>query len=389
MRTKKVLVAIVACALVALLAIATVSASNHWRVFSYPADIHVEGTITLENLETEFTTDLPVNEDFSALVPIYVNPGTYKVGFIGKAVASASDDSIKLHGLIIVPELVVPLVKRGNFFVNFRVDKTDDFPDGIYIAHGELEITVSPIQPGEAKVIWVHMKGLVTSYGGENATGGIMAHARIAEEKDDWAKVHGFLTQQTPVTDTSAEYTFSLLAFRLANTTEVTLNDDYGNDLNISGLWDVYEVTFTHSDDKWTRTIEQILKEASGDLIVNLNGYAETEVAIEPETYEPIPISTAGTFTLDIDGLKTIAGNVRFYHIRYGGFFEPLVPIRQISADHNGDWKVNIRDLIKVAKSYGATLGTPRYDFFSDTNFDWKVNINDLFDIAKTYGQEY
>jgi len=387
MRTKKVLVAIVACTLVAMLAIATVSASTGWRVYSYPADIHVEGTITLDKVETESTTDLPINEDFSALVPMFVNPGTYDVGFFGKAVVS--DGSIKFHGLIIVPELVVPLVKRGSFYVNFRVDKPDDVPDGIYVAHGGLEITISPIQPGEAKVIWVHMKGLVTSYGGGDAFGGIMAHARIVEEEDDWARVHGFLTQQTQVTDTSAEYTFSFLAFRLANTTEVTLNDDDGNDLCISGLWNVYEVTFTHFDNKWTRTIEQMLVEASGDLIVNLNGYAEPDVAIESETYERIPLSTAGTFTLDIDSLETIAGNVIFYHIRYGGFFEPLLPIRRVSADHNGDWKVNILDLIKVAKSYGATLETPRYDFFSDTNFDYSVDIKDLFDIAQTYGQEY
>jgi hypothetical protein len=388
MCNKKTLFGIVALVLAAMLTLTTVSASEtaRWRLYSYPAHIHVEGTITLEDIETDFTDDIEINETFAALVPIYVNPGTYHVGFIGKAVAS--DDSIKLHGLIIVPTLVVPLVKRGSFYVNFRVDKPDDVPDGIYIAYGELEITISPIQPGEAKVIWVHMKGLVTSYGGKDAFGGIMTHARIAEE-EDWAKVHGFLTQQAPVTDTSAEYSFSFLAFRLANATEVALNDDDGNDLYISGLWNVYEVTFTHFDNKWIHTIEQILGEPSGDLIVNLKGYAEPDVAIESETYEPVPISTGGNFTLDIDGLEPIAGNVVFYHIRYGGFFEPLLPIRRVSADHNGDWKVNILDLIKVAKSYGATLGTPRYDFFSDFNFDYSVDIKDLFDIAQTYGQEY
>jgi len=369
MRSKKTLVATVACALVAILAIATVSASNQWRVFSYPADIHVEGTITLENLETEFTTGLAVNEDFAALVPIYVNPGTYDVGFIGKAVAS--DDSIKLHGLIIVPTLVVPLVKRGSFYVNFKVDKTNDFPDGIYIAHGELEITISTIQPGEAKIIWVHMKGLITSYGGEGAIGGIMAHARVADEEEDLAWVHGFLTQQTPVTDISEEYTFSFIAFRLVNTTEVALNQD-GHDLYISGLWSAFNITWTYYDHNWTRTIEQICEKEFGELNVNLE--------------------TTGTFTLQIDDedLELIEGVVIFYHIRYGGFIEPrLFQMARVNADCNGDWKVNIIDITKMAKSYGATLGRPGYDFFLDVNFDYEINILDLASTAQTFGQKY
>ena len=367
MRNKKALVGIVALVLAALLVVTPVGAFQH-RFYSYPADIHIEGTITLENLETDSVTDIKVFEDFAALVPIFVNPGTYDAGFIGKAVAS--DGSIKFLGLIIVPTLVVPMVRRGNFWVNFRVDKPDDLPNGIYIADGELEITISPIQPGEAKVIWVHMKGLVTSFGGEEAFGGVMAHARVAEEEDDWAMVHGFLTQQTPPTEVSEEYTFSFLAFRFANTTQVTLNDDFGNDLNISGSWNVYEVTWTYFDNSWTRTIEQILEEAPGDLTVNLE--------------------TTGTFSLAIDDLDPIKGNVIFYHIRYGVFIEPpMLSIRRVSADFNGDWKVNMIDIAKTARSYGATIGTPRYDFLSDINFDYHINIIDVSTVAQAFGQEY
>lgn len=367
MRSKKTLSAIVAFAFVAMLGIAAVGASERWRVYSYPADIHVEGIITLENVETEFTTDLEVSEDFAALVPIYVNPGTYDAGFIGRAVAS--DESIKFKGLITLPALIVPQGKRGNFFVNFRVDKSNDFPDGIYIAYGELEITISPIQPGEAKVIWVHMKGLVTSYGDKEAFGGIMAHARVADEEDDWARVHGFLTEQTPVTDTSAEYTFSILAFKLANTTEVELNNE-GSDLQILGLWNVYEVNWTYYDNTWTRTITQILEGESGALKVNLEN--------------------TGVFSLQISDLEPIEGNVLFYHIRYGGFMgPPLLPMARVNADYNGDWKVNIIDITTMAKSYGASLGRPGYDFFLDVNFDYEINILDLASTATTFGQEY
>lgn len=271
-----------------------------------------------------------------------------------------------------MPALVVPMLRRGNFFVNFRVDKPNDLPYGIYIAHGELTVTVSPIEPGEAKVIWVHMKGLVTSYGDEDAFGGIMAHARVAEEEDDWARVHGFLTQQTPATDASGEYTFSFLAFRLVNVTEVALNHESGNDLHISGLWNVYNVTCTYYDHDWTRTAEQIVEEKPGVLNVNLEN--------------------TGTFTLEIedDALELIEGNVLFYHIRYGGFLGPrLFQMARVNADCNGDWKVNIIDITKLARSYGATLGKPGYDFFLDVNFDYEINILDLANTAQAFGQEY
>jgi len=370
-RVKKTFVGIIAFALAALLAVTSVSASEHLKFYSYPAGIHVEGTITLKNIETEYTIELDVNENLTALVPIFINPGTYDgVGFLGRAIAS--DRSIKFHGLITLPSLVLPpLGRRGSFFVNFRVDKPNDLPDGIYFAQGELEITISPIQPGEAQVIWVHMKGLVTSYGGQDAFGGIVAHARVAEEEDDWARVHGFLTQQTPVTDISEEYTFSFLAFRLANTTEVQLNYE-DNDLYISGSWNVYNVTWTYFDNSWTQTIEQIVKEESGELKVNLE--------------------TAGTFALEIDDpeIEPIAGLVIFYHIRYVAFIEPtMLPIRRVGADYNGDWKVDIVDLARTARSYGATIGTPRYDFLLDMNFDYVINIIDVSNVAQTFGQEY
>lgn len=370
MRNKKTFVGIIALVLAAMLAVATVCASERarWRFYSYPADIHVEGTITLQDIETDSAIELEVTEDFTALVPMFIDPGTYEAGFLGKAVAS--DDSIKFHGLMAIPSVIVPLVRRGSFWVNFRVDKSNDLPDGIYIARGELTITISPIQPEEAKVIWVHMKGLVTSYGSEKAIGGIMAHARMHEEEDDWARVHGFLTQQTPVTEISEEYTFSFLAFRLVNTTEVALNHE-GNDLYISGLWNVYNVTWTHYDHNWTRTAEQIVEEGSGVLTVNLEN--------------------TGVFTLQIedDDLEPIEGIVIFYHIRYGGFIERVRAMARVNADSNGDWKVNILDIAKVARSYGATLGKPGYNFFLDVNFDYEINILDLANTAHAFGQKY
>jgi len=364
MINKKILSAIMVFALTALLAMTSVNASSMFD--SYPADIHAEGKMTLRDVTTAFETELNINTNFTALVPFFINPGAYDVNFIGRAIVS--DDSIKFKGLIAIPSLATPLVRKGNFWVNFRVEKPEEveITDRMYIATGELSITISRILSGPTNVVWVHLKGLVTSYGGKDSYGGIMAHAKIGE----WARVHGFFTQQALADDTSVGYTFSFFAFRLVNTTEVELNHDT-DDLYISGLWNVYNVTWTHYDHDWTLTVEQITGE----------GYGELKVAIEPE---------AGIFTLRIEGLELIEGKVIFYHIRYCGLIEPTtLPIARVNADYNGDWEVNMLDVTNVAKRYGATIGKPRYNFFLDVNFDYVINILDLASVAQQFGQEY
>jgi len=368
-------------ALTALLAVTSVQALPRFDLHSYPAEIQLLGTMTLKEITTDSATNseipLDIDTNFTALVPFYINPGDYEAYFLGIAVAS--DDSIKFKGIALIPSLVTPGVHKGNFWVNFRIDKPESLADGIYVATGEMSIAISPVAP-DTKVIWVHMKGMITSYNNSAALGGIVAHAKIGE----WAKVHGFFTPQPIVEEAAEDYTFSFFAFRLVNATTVELNHD-DDDLYISGHWDVYNVTLTYYDHDWTLKVEQLLEETEGELMVHLDGYVESDVALESETNERTSLSTAGTFTVDLNGLEPIAGTVIFYHLRY------CLPIRYPTpmTDHNGDWKVNMLDVANVARSYGSTIGRPGYNFFLDVNFDFIINIVDLSSTAQAFGQEY
>jgi len=362
--------AIIVFALTALLGIASVNALPMFH--SYPADIQLDGTLTLKSITTDFESEeIHIITNFTALVPFFINPGVYEaINFTGRAIVS--DDSIKFKGLILILSPAIPILRRGNFWVNFRVEKPADvsLPDGMYIAIGEASITISPIVPGPARVVWVHMKGFVTSYGGEDSYGGIVAHARIGE----WARVHGFFTKQIIAYDISEDYTFSFFAFRLVNTTMVELNYE-DDDLFISGLWNVYNVTWTYYDHDWTLKVEQLIEEEYGELVVTLESEGYTEVSI-PE---------AGHFTLGIIGLESIEGAVSFYHLRYCSPIELPAPM----TDFNGDWKVNMLDIANIALRYGATIGRPGYNFFLDINFDYVINILDLGSVAQAFGQEY
>lgn len=59
-----------------------------------------------------------------------------------------------------------------------------------------------------------------------------------------------------------------------------------------------------------------------------------------------------------------------------------------IKGDVNGDFIVNINDLFKLAKAFGATLGHPNWNANCDLNDDGQIRINDLFAAAKNFGKE-
>ena len=329
--------------------------------FSYPAEIHAEGTMKLKEIATNMEWNLTVNTNFTALVPLFINPGSYDdVEFLGKGVVS--DDSVRFSGVLVIsPIAKTGIVSKGSFWVNFKVEKTTEvsISNGIYVVSGELVIIISRVTSEQPKVVWVLMKGLVTSYGDENSFGGILVHAKIGE----WASVHGYFTQPGLAFTPAANYTFSFYSFRLVNTTEAELNHDK-EDLYIAGFWNVYNITWTYYDHEFNLTIKQVSNNAAGELKVGLKD---------------------GVFSLGIEGLELIQGNVIYYHLKYCSPFDPSIPI----VDCNGDWKVNVLDIAHVAKCYGTTFGKPGYDFFLDVNFDYIINILDLAIVAQTFGQEY
>jgi hypothetical protein len=57
--------------------------------------------------------------------------------------------------------------------------------------------------------------------------------------------------------------------------------------------------------------------------------------------------------------------------------------------DVNGDGKVDIKDILIVAKAYGSNPGDPNYDPRADVNGDSKIDIKDILIVAKHYGEIY
>jgi PKD repeat protein len=57
--------------------------------------------------------------------------------------------------------------------------------------------------------------------------------------------------------------------------------------------------------------------------------------------------------------------------------------------DVNRDGKVDIKDILLVAKAYGSTPGAPNWDPRCDVNGDGKVDIKDILIVAKHYGETY
>jgi hypothetical protein len=61
-------------------------------------------------------------------------------------------------------------------------------------------------------------------------------------------------------------------------------------------------------------------------------------------------------------------------------------PVRLLG-DLNGDLKVDIKDLVIIAKAYGTSPGMPKWNPRADMNGDLKIDIKDLAVAAKEYGK--
>jgi len=311
----------------------------------YLATISAEGTMTLKPLN--FTFSMETN--FTALVPNATTPGHYDATFHGRAIVYERP-IIKFDGVLNV---------SGNiFWVKFGIEKPGggELNPGIYGANATLSLDIKEVPPEQLEVTWFLMKGRINSYGGEQAFGGIIAHARMGPLMEQWANVHGLFALQEPLGGNR-----SFHVFRLVNVSEIGYE---GKGLSITGLWNVYNVTITHYDDEFNLNIKIIVENGSGRLDANLE---------------------EGNFTLGIDKMKQIDGVIIFYHLAFRKLFERGIPL----GDFNGDGKVNIVDIGRVAKAYGAMLGKPEYDFDLDVNFNFAIDIIDVANVARDFGQEY
>ena len=56
--------------------------------------------------------------------------------------------------------------------------------------------------------------------------------------------------------------------------------------------------------------------------------------------------------------------------------------------DVNGDGKIDLKDVYRVAKAYGSFPGHPKWDPACDFNKDDKVDLKDYYPVCKHYGED-
>ena len=352
----------------------------------YPTHVMAQGNLTLAGDPGTFEIiDIQVN--FTAMVPIQLAHGDYSALFSGKAHVTAQN--IFFRG-----DLSINVnAEEHEFHVSFTVPNTFGIPvndetehehnpemesDELgactynhelgeeYEATGEFEITVGPVSvPLPIEKTWVKIKGLINSFDEQPAFGWLKAHAKLGE----WAKVRAFWTTTNLALNledfngnddhSPISFTYSFYAAVLANATIVELNYS-GSDFYISGLWNVYNISWTyHSEEDFTFTVESLAEDRAGEFSVT-GGWRE--------------------FTLDITDIGVASGQVVF--LLYRSFVIPR-------GDVNDDYIVDVWDLVHIAKRYGTRPGKPDFDFDIDFDDDFEIGLGELTTIAANLGTEY
>jgi len=212
--------------------------------------------------------------------------------------------------------------------------------------------------------LWVHTRGFIQQWGTDQAFGWVNAHMRMIDVNGtyrEWAWIHARWSTDVRHINCSEipieNFTLVHYAARLVNTTDIVLNGTEF-DLSITGLWNVTKITISVYVDEAgnllyiQRTVEPFLPElATGEFKISNNWRR---------------------FTLNIDGVQQLSGAIVGYRIAY-------VEIKML--DINEDGKVDIVDLVRVAKRYRFAPGLP-YDIFTDVNGDGQIDIGDLTAVA-------
>lgn len=71
--------------------------------------------------------------------------------------------------------------------------------------------------------------------------------------------------------------------------------------------------------------------------------------------------------------------------LSYGLDIDAIVTV-PLAGDTNGDFCVDISDLIKVGYAFGSTPGQANWDPDADLKPDGKINVLDLSLVGKNYG---
>ena len=64
-----------------------------------------------------------------------------------------------------------------------------------------------------------------------------------------------------------------------------------------------------------------------------------------------------------------------------------MAPVFAKLGDINGDGKVDLKDLVLLAKAYGSTPGKPNWNPLCDLNHDGVIDLVDLVTLVTLFGK--
>jgi len=365
---------IIALATVALLSVAifavltTVGADSDIRIRPIepvqPVKVHLNGSMTLEWWNT--SAIIMVAQNFTTTVPPTIRAGTLGGKFGG--FARIDTTNIAFNGMI--------MTKNGTFSAVFEVPTPSGTQTGESWAFGNVTVVISAAPtPPPISIELIQVAGRVTKAQGANASGCLEADAKITNDTSvqNTSDVSVSWSQWIPPTTPppvpwNSPWNFSFYDARLVNTTAVALTNS-GNDLYVSGLWNVLNVT--HSGDD--RGFEDF-KQSASYLVKNATGIFTCDLKVP------------GNWTLSITGVGNVIGSVTCVR---------MYAQRILEGDIFGKGHVDIFDLVYVARRIGATPGDPQWGGASnfedvekaDVDHDYHVDIYDLVTVATEIGQ--
>ena len=369
------LIAVTIMAVLSISVFASIAMADFNQSF-YTAQVNLTGSMHLEWYVQ--IDNITVASNFTAKVPTVISPGTYDATFQG--FARITEKNIDFSGAI--------ATENGTFFAEFEVPNPSVLPTplpiGLCGATGELVIVISETTlPPPIQYECITLVGRVTNYGGSPAIGCLQAKVKIVNSTDSLAKNEsqarvswipiGSIPPVSPLWNPvpGGNFTYSFYSATLINasTTELNYSGPSGlDDLYISGLWTVVNVTCSFSGTGWNdfqTSTSFVRQNATGQLEVYGNWK---------------------NFTVSITGFDDVMGSVERVCIRAGTFLD---------GDVLNHGVVDIYDLVYVARYMGAVPGDPRWGGLSnfetvskaDVNGDGIVDIYDLVTVATQMGQ--
>jgi hypothetical protein len=222
----------------------------------------------------------------------------------------------------------------------------------------------------EIQKLAIHLRGIIMQWGENPAFGWVEAHAvklNLNGTYHEWALVHAMWSLDKPKLNCTKppteNVTFSFYVAHIVPHTEMIRFNYSGYIFYISGLWNVAKITTSIYVDgsgeiiNVTKVFEPILTNATGEFRML-----------------PHPPMMPAPFELAIDGIPMLKGIVIFWRIAY-----VEIKICDITGDNGEpDGKVDIVDLVRVAKAYKAVPGTPKYSLEVDFDFNYEIGTGDL-----------